>query len=165
MNKKSIIGFFFIGFSILVAFSNFTITGAVIGALISNFVSVITIGLFIGGVFLLLESSGLEKITTADGKKTVIMSDDAIKKFRLYRREMLSAINKIGTGTGREKKMKHYDFYTIREGEKARLLFTNDISEVNVIDYLTDHDYDRWMRSHEEHHKTQSKPRKYAYAH
>ncbi len=60
MGKKRTIGILFITISILIAFSNLTIVGAVIGARASNSLSWITIVFFVIGVLLVVRESEVE---------------------------------------------------------------------------------------------------------
>jgi hypothetical protein len=77
MNKRRILGVFLISLSLIIFVSNFRITGAVIGTLLTNFFSIIAIASLLVGLFLIIQSRELELIA----EEGIALPKDAV--FRL----------------------------------------------------------------------------------
>lgn len=71
MGKKRIFGFLFITISILIAFSNLTIVGAVIGAKASSSLGWIAVVFFVVGVVLMIEKEGNLALEVMESGKSV----------------------------------------------------------------------------------------------
>lgn len=133
MNKKKWFGIFLIVISLVIAVFNLTITGAVVGSSVKDYLSLISVGLFVGGVvFVFLgRRDGLEKIIdiarTRHARKIVEREEKAKRKAKsiegpksvaeAVKRNMLSSYlagktlisetNRYASGEGSDKHTKY----------------------------------------------------------
>ncbi|MGC9309980.1 MAG: hypothetical protein ACP5D2_04785 [Candidatus Nanoarchaeia archaeon] len=151
MKKKLVgtIGLIFIISSVLSSLFNLTITGAVVGPYTRDYFSFIAIVLFLTGMVLIFMSKpNLVEITETDSGKQVL-GLGLRKQLKRHRAAIESAAKKIGTGTGKEEKLRGYDLHSIRAGSGQRLLFTEGTNpnEVIAVAYLPDHGYGAWLKN------------------
>ena len=125
---------------------------------------VIGLGLIIGGslVFLAREREGalVQKLQEnrgnlpekTDSEKEVFLTNKFKKRIKKEDRKAIrNAVKKIGTGLGKEEQLVYHgeNLYSIRSTKGGRILFEYEAnrSKVNLMDYVSDHDYDKMLRS------------------
>jgi hypothetical protein len=77
MNKKRVIGFSMVIISTIIALSNIPLTGNVIGPSASSYISIIAVGLFIGGIVMIF-ASGLETMFAVE--KGIVVPSEAARR-------------------------------------------------------------------------------------
>ncbi len=132
MNKKRFIGFILALAGILISFSKVALTGAVIGIEKSSVAEISGALLTIFGVALILvayheEKAGLEKkiVRTARFEESIRKYDPALIE---------QAIEKIGSGAGREEYLRHIKKRSIRVSHGARILFEREADGTVVLE-------------------------------
>ena len=144
LNWKKVLGIVLLIFGGFIIFSKESLTGAVIGLEEPNYFGIFGIAVFVAGIVLLFFARKREEKEGLEGKFTIIRTrrfEKAIKGYDLDKINRTAA--KIGTGLGKEEKLKGRPDFFIRESGGGRIFFEYDPEHTTAIltDYTPDHRY------------------------
>ncbi len=126
--KKRLLGFGFIGLAFVVTVYNITITGAVIGNSLSNFMGFVALVLFGVGGFLIMVSGLENKVVSSRLKEDSFLlgvAEEVSKRDKVYRdiNHLIKELNKGNTNPGVGTRTIFKDIRELRGPNEGRVYF------------------------------------------
>ena len=151
MKKRSLSGLFLIVVGVVISINSLSMTGYVVGEGVKEPGFLIGLIFVVGGIVIYLAKRRItasDLVSRTQQGTSVIISDRFLRSARGHNIASINdAIEKIGTGLGREEALKlNRNLRSIRATDRNRLIFYRRGQNVVLDDYVLAHDYGKYFK-------------------